>query len=1347
MKTKLLFTIYLVFSYITLIAQPVNINITETIARNLLKTFQLPKLKSAYTTDREVQVALVKTSESGNDTLYYVLNDTIHNSFVIVSGDKRAWPIIGFSYEGYFDEQRIPEALSAFLELKGNEIENIKKNNPNPDSKVSDAWRDLELKSANLSNSVGPLLTTQWGQGCFYNEKCPADPQGPCGHAVTGCVATAMAQIMKYWNFPNTGIGSKTYINPTYGSLSADFGSTVYLWNQMVEKLGEKNDAVATLLYHCGVSVNMGYGPEESGGSFFPEAFINYFDYSTEAKLVFSSDYNLTQWSELLRKEIDLLQPVLYNITFPDKNVGHALICDGYANEYFHFNWGWGGDGNGYYYLGDSQFFGNNSMMIGLKPGQEPPVFKGLFLSSKEIDFSKDTEQVTLVSSANWSLTTDQEWIRVNTERGSAGTSVLSITIIGNASENDREALITVTTEGFPSQVIKVKQKRSYNYTVSAGELKQAVGDNLETATKLIVTGTIDARDFKIMRDEMPNLSYIDLSNATIVAYNGSEGTSPVKNTFYQANTIPEYAFDKSDQQGNTTLAFFILPESTINIDRNAFFNCFRLTDVSIPSFVTTIQGNAFGNCTSLKKISIPASVTSIDIFAFRGCIQLSEINVDAGNQKYSSTNGILFNKAQTQLIIFPESKSGNYIIPSSVKYIGDYSFKGCSNISAVSIPSSVQSLGNSCFEGCTGLNTLSLPVSVQSIGSFAFSGCSGLTSINISWPVPPDLSFSPQVFNMVNKNACTLNVPYSTASLYANANQWEDFLDIVEPENGITLKAVSVNIGAEENCSANIELIANVSWTAASDSPWLSVDPASGSTNTTLTFTANKNTAVSDRTAIVTISATGFDSQSISVTQNGGAIELQAGNLSEILTEPELSSMTYLKLSGTIDARDFRTMRDLMPLLNIIDLSETSIVSYSGTGGTSYGINRYYPDNTIPDNAFFLGISTENKIALSEILFPLSMKAIGNYAFYNCSELSAAHLPSGVSSIGNSAFRYCEKLSAITVSPDNQVYSSTDGVLFNKSGNTIVMFPEKKSDSYTIPSSVEVIGSGAFFRSNITQINISNSVKTIEQDAFSLCNWLKAIKLPASISFIGSYAFSDCANTTRIDVNRPVPVDLSNSQNVFRGIDKNECTLNVPFGCASLYKSANQWKDFLKIIEASNGFRVDSVEKHLEAKEGSTANISLNSNVRWTATSDQSWLSVSPVNGDADAILTFTAQANKLTDSRIAKITITSDGFEPQYITIIQATDETATVVDPDLVQNEAKIYPNPSTGKINLVLNKKPEKDITIIVSDATGRICFKQQIRNIENSINLNLKKPGIYILQSDQVYFKPMKFILK
>ena len=219
-------------------------------------------------------------------------------------------------------------------------------------------------KPTKSQTAVEPLLTSCWGQGCYHNAACPNDEHGPCHHVSAGCVAIAMAQIMYYHKQPVRGKGSATYSCSPYGTLSANFGQTIYRWEDMVDTLHESNSAVARLVLHCGIAVNMKYGAHlslASNGKALAALRQNFV--YPHAKLLQRGDLNDEEWLNLISNDLDLGRPVYY--AGNSDLGGHAFVCDGYdANGMFHFNFGWDGVADGYYTLNDPYGFSRRQAII-----------------------------------------------------------------------------------------------------------------------------------------------------------------------------------------------------------------------------------------------------------------------------------------------------------------------------------------------------------------------------------------------------------------------------------------------------------------------------------------------------------------------------------------------------------------------------------------------------------------------------------------------------------------------------------------------------------------------------------------------------------------------------------------------------------------------------------------------------------------------------------------------------------------------------------------------------------------------------------------------------------------------
>ncbi len=180
-----------------------------------------------------------------------------------------------------------------------------------------------------------------------------------------------------------------------------------------------------------------------------------------------------------------------------------------------------------------------------------------------------------------------------------------------------------------------------------------------------------------------------------------------------------------------SSLTSVMIPAGVTNIGDEAFWDCSSLTSVTIPDGVTSIGERAFNGCSSLTSVTIPESVTSIGEWTFGNCGRLTEINVDPANETYCSADGVLYNKAQAELLFCPIRKTGELVIIEGVTSIGEGALSDCS-LTSVTIPASVTSIGDEAFQWCGGLTSITIPAGVTSIGENAFSGCKSLTSITI---------------------------------------------------------------------------------------------------------------------------------------------------------------------------------------------------------------------------------------------------------------------------------------------------------------------------------------------------------------------------------------------------------------------------------------------------------------------------------------------------------------------------------------------------------------------------------------------------------------------------------------
>ncbi len=358
MKKILLSALFVFLILNVTFAEPVTLKKASEIAQ---KFFQYKTVGK-----KSVKIKSIVFSETNGIKTYYTVNFT-EGGFIIISADDRVQPVLAYSTVNFAPTDIKNEEVKQWLNNYDEQIYFAVKNNSFFPG-IKDKWQAIETESfSKSSKDVAPLLTTTWDQGDAYNDYCPGDTP-------VGCVATATAQIMNYWEFPETGVSEHHYTDPDYGFLSADFSSGNYDWANMPDSPG--NDAIAKLMYHCGISVDMNYDPAGSGAQIYDAAIAlaNYFKYNqTTINFLQKSDFSDADWINILKEELDASRPILY-AGFSEASGGHAFVFDGYdSSEKFHVNWGWSGYYNGYFSIGSlspatANFNDGNQIVTGIQP-------------------------------------------------------------------------------------------------------------------------------------------------------------------------------------------------------------------------------------------------------------------------------------------------------------------------------------------------------------------------------------------------------------------------------------------------------------------------------------------------------------------------------------------------------------------------------------------------------------------------------------------------------------------------------------------------------------------------------------------------------------------------------------------------------------------------------------------------------------------------------------------------------------------------------------------------------------------------------------------------------------------
>lgn len=343
-------------------------------------------LSAARKYSRTGQVAPAKNlrSDKTNNAPYYAFN--LEQGYVIVSGDDEMTELVGYAENGFFDAENVPPQMQLWLDGYAEYVAAVQSGK---------AKARKILLSDSPSVVVEPLVTTKWNQDAPFNNFAPeyTDDNNNTQRCATGCAATAMAQIMKFHNWPEQGVGHYSYEHQSFGTISSNFSEHVYDWTNMIDRYNngeyssEQADAVALLMKDCGVSLNMNYGPVSGASiySYYP-AFKNYFRYSS--RTVNRSGCETAEFTKIITDELQEGRPIIYCGTGEDG--GHAFVVDGYDTNYFlHVNWGWGGYSDGYFDMnymdptglgiggGSGAFKWNQGIVLArpLKDGVEPYEF------------------------------------------------------------------------------------------------------------------------------------------------------------------------------------------------------------------------------------------------------------------------------------------------------------------------------------------------------------------------------------------------------------------------------------------------------------------------------------------------------------------------------------------------------------------------------------------------------------------------------------------------------------------------------------------------------------------------------------------------------------------------------------------------------------------------------------------------------------------------------------------------------------------------------------------------------------------------------------------------------------
>lgn len=343
MKQRFTLFLLMVLSYTIAFAGPVDLEQARAKAAKFMKKQSNGTVVLSETPEYAPARSIKGVPTDVKTPAYYVFNAEAENGYVIISGDDRTDEILGYATNGSFDLDNMPENVKAWLQGYAEQIAIMETYAPQTQNtrQYSSQW-----------SAIAPLTKTKWNQSAPYNNQCPLHDGE---RSVTGCTATAMAQVMKYHEWPK----DKTKPIPSYQTTTFKFtvpslSDTTFNWNGMKNTYdnGENGSAVAKLMRYCGQSIKSDYSKLSTGAytNDVAVALKKYFGYDQNIEMTNLSLYSISEWEAIIYNELKEARPV-YHAGY-SMGGGHAFVCDGYdGNGMFHFNWGWGGSYDGYYKL------------------------------------------------------------------------------------------------------------------------------------------------------------------------------------------------------------------------------------------------------------------------------------------------------------------------------------------------------------------------------------------------------------------------------------------------------------------------------------------------------------------------------------------------------------------------------------------------------------------------------------------------------------------------------------------------------------------------------------------------------------------------------------------------------------------------------------------------------------------------------------------------------------------------------------------------------------------------------------------------------------------------------------
>lgn len=574
--------------------------------------------------------------------------------------------------------------------------------------------------------------------------------------------------------------------------------------------------------------------------------------------------------------------------------------------------------------------------------------------------------------------------------------------------------------------------------------------------------------------------------------------------------------------QNNSKITNLVIPNSVTDIGNYAFYNCSSLNSINIPNSVTSIGMSAFEGCSGLTSININKNIENIGLNAFNNCPNISYIIINS-NAILSKT----YTSSSSLKDIFG-NQVANYIIGDDVKSIGNYAFYNYTGLTSITIPNNVTKILNNAFEGCTGLTSITIPSGVTSIGNNAFYGCTNLSSviINSNEILSKSFSYSSSLKDIFGNQVTNYVIGDEVNNLGKYAFYGCSNLKSFTISNSVSTigsyafggctSLTSINIGSNvasigesafKDCT-NLKKV-NISDLAA----WCNIT-FSDSYSNPLYYSHNLYLNDEIITNIIIPN---------SVTNIGSYAFYGYSGLTSITIPKNVLSIGYCAFSGCSK-------------LISVTINSNAILSKSYTSSSSlkdiFGnqVKQYILGEDVTGIGNYAFYNCSN---MTSINIPSSLIGIGNNAFNGCTGLSSINIPKSVTSIEKSAFKECTNLSKVIIS---DLAAWCNILLGDNYSNPLcyahnLYLNDKIVTNLIIPNNVTNIGNYTFYGcTSLESVIISNSVTSIGSQAFYGCTNLASVTIPNSVESIGNNAFAGCSNLKSVTINSDAILSKSNS-------------------------------------------------------------------------------------------------------------------------------------------------------------------------------------------------------------------------